>query len=222
MITEDLRPLAVPVASLFESDRNVRSHPGVSMDVIVGSLERFGQRKPIVARHDGEVIAGNGTFKAAKILGWPEIAVVRFEGTEQEALDYAIADNRTAELSSWDRGKLFTLMRDLWRDDHDLALATGFDGTAIEEMHKAFAAMENALGGGSGNGEGTPGDPDERLPPEPPKSGGARTVEISSEEELTLWNGFVARVRASVGDGPALGDAIGMYLESMDAEVTRE
>lgn len=101
-IAEDLRKLARPLSSLKPDPRNARKHPKRSIDALCRSLERFGQRKPILVR-DGVVIAGNGTLEAAARLDWREIACVEFEGTEAEARAYAIADNRTAELSGWDK-----------------------------------------------------------------------------------------------------------------------
>jgi hypothetical protein len=102
-IAADLRSLAVPVDTLHHSPRNVRRH-SLSRDipVLMQSLERFGQRKPIVVRRSGEVLAGNGTLQAAERLGWTHIAVSWFDGTEDEAQAYALVDNRSAELSEWD------------------------------------------------------------------------------------------------------------------------
>jgi len=92
----------VPIGSLCEDPANVRIHSQRNIDAIRGSLARFGQQKPIVVDDDNVVRAGNGTLLAAIALGWEEISVVRsgLEGPEMTA--FAIADNRTAELASWD------------------------------------------------------------------------------------------------------------------------
>jgi hypothetical protein len=53
--------------------------------------------------------------------------VTWFEGTDDEAREYAIRDNRTAELSGWDVDQLAALAADgvdllaLWHDDAALA-----------------------------------------------------------------------------------------------------
>jgi ParB-like chromosome segregation protein Spo0J len=47
----------------------------------------------------GVVIAGNGTLAAAVELGWKDIDVVETKLKGQEAVAFAIADNRTAELA---------------------------------------------------------------------------------------------------------------------------
>jgi len=79
MIAPDLAPLARPITSLHEDPQNARKHDKRNLEAIAKSLAEFGQRKPIVALHDGTVIAGNGTLAAARSLGWQEIAVATFE-----------------------------------------------------------------------------------------------------------------------------------------------
>jgi ParB-like chromosome segregation protein Spo0J len=103
---EKLRVLLVPVASLKNDERNARHHDERSFEAVRTSLAKFGQRKPIVV--DGDVVvAGNGTLVAARREGWTHIATVDADGlSPEEVRAYALADNRTAELSSWDYGAL--------------------------------------------------------------------------------------------------------------------
>lgn len=103
----------VPLDKLTEDPRNSRRHPVRNIEAIKSSLVRFGQQKPIVVRHDGVIVAGNGTFQAARELGWTELAVVRTGLDERDASAYAIADNRTAELAAWDFEALGNTLGDL-------------------------------------------------------------------------------------------------------------
>lgn len=113
-IAEDLWPLAVPLATLQESPNNARRHSlERDIPVLMNSLRRFGQRKPIVAKrwHLGSpnvVLAGNGTLRAAERLEWTHIAVAWLPDTmsDEEAEAYALVDNRSAELSQWDLQEL--------------------------------------------------------------------------------------------------------------------
>lgn len=99
-VSPSLEPLLVPVGRLHEDPRNARLHSERNVEAVRRSLELFGQVKPIVARRDGTVIAGNATLRAALALGWDRIAVAWWEGEdEMEAAAYGIADNRTAELA---------------------------------------------------------------------------------------------------------------------------
>lgn len=93
----------VAIDSLTLDPENARRHSIKNLEAIAGSLEAFGQRRPLVV-WDNIVIAGNGTLEAAKSLGWTKIEITRVppDWTHDQARAYALADNRTAELASWD------------------------------------------------------------------------------------------------------------------------
>jgi len=96
----------VLIDSLFPDPANVRLHDHVNLTAIKASLLRFGQQKPIVVDANGVIRAGNGTWEAAKQLGWQDISVVESELDGPDMTAYAIADNRTAELATWDQDAL--------------------------------------------------------------------------------------------------------------------
>lgn len=134
MIAPDLAHLARPIASLREDPRNARRHGKANLAAIAASLDRFSQVKPIVALDDGTVIAGNGTLVAARDeLGWDQLAVVTFED-EERARAFALADNQTALLASWDAEELAASLAEIAEQDLELLAATGFSDRAIEQM----------------------------------------------------------------------------------------
>lgn len=94
----------IKVTELVSDPNNARKHDDKNLEAIKGSLTQFGQRKPIVIGAGNVVIAGNGTLAAAKSLGWDEIEVVRVpdDWSADQAKAFALADNRTAELATWD------------------------------------------------------------------------------------------------------------------------
>ena len=143
---EDLRPLLVPIDELREDPRNVRSHADRGTAEVRRSLSTYGQQKPIVVDESGETIAGAGTLRAAKEEGWTHLAAVRSKLDGAERRGYAIADNRTGELSTWDLEALATELRDLG-DSAPL----GFDADEIA------ALLGTGSGGGSGGGAGKGG-----------------------------------------------------------------
>lgn len=107
----ELVPHCVSIASLGPHARNARKHNAKNLEAIKASFQRFGQQRAVLVHtFAGEtvpqVISGNGGLRAAVDLGWKDIAVTRFSGDDAEAEAYAIADNRTAELSEWDRAVL--------------------------------------------------------------------------------------------------------------------
>ena len=144
----------VAVDRLLADPANVRVHDARNLAAIKGSLARFGQQKPIVVDAKGVVRAGNGTLAAARELGWDRVAVVRTGLAGSEATAYAIADNRTAELASWDDGALAETLRSLQSEESDLA-AVGFTDAEVD-----------ALIEGLGTAIVEAGDWPERAPPE--------------------------------------------------------
>lgn len=125
------------IRSLHLDPRNARAHPTRSIESIKTSLQQFGQRVPIVVqqRDDGSkrVVAGNARLIAATQLGWKEIAAVFVKETDRNAEAYAIADNRTAELSDWDKVQLQEILKELEGDDWDLE-TVGFTDRELETM----------------------------------------------------------------------------------------
>ena len=123
----------VDIATLTLDPANVRKHGERNLEAIKGSLAKFGQQKPIVVGPKGVVVAGNGTLDAARALGWTKLDVVRTDLAGAEAMAFAIADNRTAELAEWD-GDLAESMAAL-RDDESIDhLLTGFTDAEIDEL----------------------------------------------------------------------------------------
>ena len=111
----ELRIETVNINSLTFDPANARKHDGKNLKAIASSLEKFGQRKPIVVTPDSIVVAGNGTLEAAKSLGWSKIAVARtpIGWTWDQIKAFALADNRTAELAEWDADVLKEQMLEL-------------------------------------------------------------------------------------------------------------
>jgi len=120
--------------SLTCDPANVRKHDQRNLDAIKGSLQRFGQQHPIIVDGDGIIRAGNGRFMAMRALGWTECDIVRTALKGAEATAFAIADNRTAELASWDDEALAQQLAALQIEDEELALATGYDEKEIAAL----------------------------------------------------------------------------------------
>lgn len=121
----------VPIDTLHPDPQNVRVHPEKNLQAIRDSLTAFGQQKPLVVTPDGLILAGNGTWTAARQLAWTHIAVQITTLDPGQARAYAVADNRTGELALWDEAGLADLLRSLqeqalplpgWNDDDLRAL----------------------------------------------------------------------------------------------------
>jgi hypothetical protein len=131
-IAENLAVLAVPIDSVQPSPRNPREG---DVGAISESLKRFGQQKPIVVQASSRnVVAGNHLYRAAQALEWTEIAANVVEMSDREAKAFMIADNRTADLGTYDQAELASMLRELSVED-DLA-GTGYDGEDVDELLK--------------------------------------------------------------------------------------
>ena len=121
------------VEELVEDGNNSRLHDQRNLDAIKKSLEQFGQQKPIVITEKGRVVAGNGTLIAAMDLGWDSIDVVVTKLNKKDQAGFAIADNRTGELSAWDNELLANTMADLSDKGFDMD-SLGFNKGEVDEM----------------------------------------------------------------------------------------
>jgi ParB-like chromosome segregation protein Spo0J len=124
----------IEIDKLHSDPANARKHDERNIDAIAGSLIRFGQQKPVVIDRANIVRAGNGTLVAAKSLGWTHLDCVRTPLDGSEAIAYAIADNRTAELAAWDDDTLAANLQGLLDDDAGLLVSTGFSEQEIDAL----------------------------------------------------------------------------------------
>ena len=74
---------------------------------VAESIKAFGFKVPIVVDENLEVITGHTRLKAAKQLGLDRVPViVAGDLDEDQVRAYRLADNKVAELASWDDEKL--------------------------------------------------------------------------------------------------------------------
>lgn len=136
-INPGLKSLIKPISFLKPDPKNARKHDAKNIKAIMNSFQAFGQQKPIVAMTDGTIIAGNGTLEALKKLGWEKVAVVTFDSEEKAvAAAFAIADNRTAELATWDLKNLEDIVASLPKDPPE---SLGID---LEEINAELLNLE--------------------------------------------------------------------------------
>lgn len=132
-IIEALLPLAVDIDSIQEDPRNARKHPEKNLEALKQSLNKYGQRRPIVVNAGtGFIEAGNALYETAKALGWTRIAVVFVQDDPDMATGYAVMDNRSAELSEWDYLNLDLVLRQL--DEAFDKETTGFSAQELEYL----------------------------------------------------------------------------------------
>lgn len=130
------------ISDLNLDPSNARKHDKKNLAAIKGSLSKFGQQKPIVISKDNVIIAGNGTYMAAKELGWDNIDCVVTELSGTEAIAFALADNKTAELAEWDDEVLKKTIDALLKEEFDIG-DIGFDIGDFPGMEKKSGNTED-------------------------------------------------------------------------------
>lgn len=138
-ISPELRVYAVSIDSVKQHPDNSRKH---RLDKIMESLTAHGQRALIVVQKStGFIVKGNGTWAAAKQLGWTRIAVSTQEMTDEEALGFLIADNRASDLATYEADKHLAALEKAVAISAQGTLFSMDDIADLEEQLKPLAVM---------------------------------------------------------------------------------
>ena len=146
-----------PIAELRAAGRKSRHHGARQMEALKRNLAEFGFIIPIVLNVDGKILAGNARVDAAKALGLataPCVVVGHLSPEQQRA--FVIADNRLAELGSWNREVLKLELEDL------SSLELSFD---LDVIGFTLPEIEAIRFGGDDDASGPDNIPD--LQPDP-------------------------------------------------------
>lgn len=117
---DGLRQFLVPVQSLEFDKENARDHDDRNVGTIIESFETNGQVQLLIV-YKGVVRAGNGRLEAALRLNWSHVAVLDVTdhfASEEQATAFALMDNKSAELATWNLPNLSEAIKGLsdeWR-----------------------------------------------------------------------------------------------------------
>ena len=113
-------------------EKNARKHQEADLSTIKASISEFGMSDPIgVWGKDNIIVEGHGRYLACKDLGIDEVPVIHLDHlTDEQRRAYALAHNKTAEMSEWD----FDLLGEELADILDIDMSDfGFDLSDDEE-----------------------------------------------------------------------------------------
>ena len=122
----------VSITDLTPWEQNPRNNDHAVADV-ASSIERFGFASPIIARLNGEVIAGHTRLKAALSLGLDRVPVRYMDLDPADAKMLALADNKIGELADWNQESLAEILQGLADDDLDLD-GLGWSGDELSAL----------------------------------------------------------------------------------------
>lgn len=181
----DVTPVAID--DLRPDPLNARKHSADNLTAIARSLDEFGQRRAIVIDDAGTILAGHGVWEAAKSLGWTnvDVTVAPGEWSAEQRRAFALADNRTGDLSTWNDEALLESLEML--DGDALLEAAGF---SVDDLDDLRAEIEEAEPETETDGKGHHG---ERYTPslsdyaERYASKTTRFIALDYPNEIYLW-----------------------------------
>jgi len=132
--------LLASISDLRSDHKNARKRTDRSAALIKESITRYGAARSIVIDEENRILAGNGTIEGAKAAGIKNVRIIETNGdeiiavkrtglTEDQKIGLALADNRTSDLSEWDKEMLHQLSEEHditpWFEAEDLAEIMG-------------------------------------------------------------------------------------------------
>ncbi len=103
-MNNELKIEYLDISLLKPYEQNARKHQEKDLATIKASISNFGMSDPIGIWSDKNIIVeGHGRYMACKDLGINNVPVIRLDhlsDTQRKA--YALAHNKTAEMSEWD------------------------------------------------------------------------------------------------------------------------
>jgi hypothetical protein len=129
-----------PIEKLLPYARNARLHSDAQIAQIAASIREWGWTIPVLVDEAGALIAGHGRILAARQIGIETVPVMTARGwSEAKVRAYRLADNKLAELSSWDNELLGLELSDL-RDLGASVELIGFDAVSLDKLIAGPAA----------------------------------------------------------------------------------
>ena len=101
---QELKIEYVTLDKLKPYEKNARKHQEADLSTIKASITEFGMSDPIgVWGKNNVIVEGHGRYLACRELGIAEVPVIHLDHlTDEQRRAYALAHNKTAEMSVWD------------------------------------------------------------------------------------------------------------------------
>lgn len=125
--------------------RNPRTHSKTQVQQIADSIEDTSYFNPILCDPEGNVIAGHGRLRAARMLGMATVPTITIEGlSDAQKRRLRIADNKIAMNAGWDAELLKIELADIELAGLDLSL-TGFAVGEIDALRNLSLCYEDPV-----------------------------------------------------------------------------
>lgn len=132
----------VAIEKVIPNPKNPNQHDDRQVELLGNIIEATGWRQPItISKRSGFIVKGHGRLMAAVKKQWKQVPV-DYQEYANDAEEWAdlIADNRLAELSTLDTGRLIDLIGDMDTGEAPIELT----GYTAEDVAEIIAALEGA------------------------------------------------------------------------------
>lgn len=138
------------IKDLRIAEKNVRKHPQRQIEELQRSYEMFGQYRPLVVSHDGEILVGNGLFEALQQLGVETVEAIRLPENASESYKQKLmlADNKIYSLGSDNMVNIDEILASI----EDFVIP-GFDEATLQELYAVAEEMEEQINEMTGMGK---------------------------------------------------------------------
>jgi len=159
----------VPTDSVKTNPQNARKHTRRQIELIGQNIRKFGFTHPLLIDENDNIIGGHARIAAAHSLKLKQVPVLRLIGLGQhQKRVVALADNKLAELGSWNTGLLSLELKALTAEIRELNFDIGLTGFEMSEIEQIVGI----------NNSSPKHDPADKLPP---------PAEIPVTEPGDLW-----------------------------------
>ncbi len=131
---EELKIEYLKLDDLTPYVNNARKHERADIEAIRKSIEEFGMCDPIgIWGEKNIIVEGHGRLLALRELGYTEVPCIRLDHlTDDQRRGYALAHNKTAELSEWDFGRLEEELKGISMDMSQFGFEMDFGEEPVE------------------------------------------------------------------------------------------
>lgn len=135
--SHDLPKLAIeplPLSQIVRNKNNARGHSPKQIGHLTQSIRKFGFLAPVIVDDGNLLLCGHTRVEAAQKAGMTTVPAIRVDHlNEVQKRAFMIADNRLAELASWDEALLKKELQSLSECDIDFDFsAIGFETPELD------------------------------------------------------------------------------------------
>ncbi len=131
----------IPTNSLIPYANNPR-HNEAAVNAVAASIKEFGFKVPIIITSEKVIVAGHTRYKAAQKLELVEVpCIIADDLSEGQIKAFRLADNKVAEIATWDMDALQAELQQLMEMEFDMS-GFGFDTAVLLAESEALPVIK--------------------------------------------------------------------------------